>query len=628
MPSTLPFPRGVAILIGAAIVLGLLYWLQPIAAPIALAMLLAFLLSPLVTWLHRRGVPRAPAVGLVVFMTFTTLGCLGWLVERQIAGLVDSFPQYEENFNAKIASLHAGNIGVVSKLQRIATRITDRLKKTEPTDVARPDHGRGAVRVRVVSDDEPYQLSRVWSVLEPVLAPLAGLGLTIVLLIYMLMRREDLRDRVISLVGHRSLTLTTKAFDEAGSRILRYLLTQLLLNIAYGVVITIGLFLIGVPYAPLWGFLAAVLRYVPYLGSWLAALLPVGLSFLVFETWIAPLLVIALFLVIDLVLSMLIEPWLYGRGIGVSETATLVMIAFWAWLWGPIGLVLATPLTVCLVVLGRHVPYLKFFATLLGDEPALDAPVGYYQRLLARDQDEATDIAESYLKEHTLVKTYDELLLPGLAYAKRDLAREALSEEDQRFVLDATRDIAEALLSLQSKSNVGTTQSETHDRLSVLGVPARDESDDVALLMLKGLLDPNSYEFALTSATLLASEVIEEVKLRQPSVLFIATVAPGGVAQARLLCLRLRAEFPGLDVLVGRWAAKTDIDQARTKLLAAGASQFAITLDETCQQMETLRALGPHPVEREPLRSSQANSMDASRPLPGSSDIAEDPSMA
>lgn len=234
---------------------------------------------------------------------------------------------------------------------------------------------------------------------------------------------------------------------------------QLLVNIGYGAAVAIGLFLIGVPYALLWGFLGAVLRYVPYLGPWLAALLPVGLSFLVFETWTPTLLVVALYVALDLAINMLVEPWLYGRGIGVSETAILIMVAFWSWLWGPVGLILATPLTVCLVVLGRHVPYLKFFDTLLGDQPALDAPIGYYQRLLARDQDEAADIAEAYLKDASLEKTYDGVLLPSLAYAKRDLEREALSEDGQRFVLSATREVTEGLWALQNAAIPSSAQA-------------------------------------------------------------------------------------------------------------------------------------------------------------------------
>jgi predicted PurR-regulated permease PerM len=605
MPANLNFLRGVEMLVGSAIVLGLLYWLQPVVIPIALAILLTFLLSPLVTWLQRRRFPRAPAVVLVVLVTFASLGSIGWLIERQVASLVDSFPQYEQNLSAKLVSLHSGNTGLIDKMQRIVRRITGQLQKSEPTErSARQERAPTPLSVRVIPDEEPFQLARLWSVFSPVLAPLAGLGLTIVLLIYMLIRREDLRDRVISLIGHGSVTLTTRAIDEAGERISHYLLMQLLVNIGYGVAVAVGLFLIGVPYALLWGFLGAVLRYVPYLGPWLAALLPVGLSFLVFEAWTPTLLVVGLYLTLDLIINMLIEPWFYGRGIGVSETAILVMVAFWSWLWGPIGLVLATPLTVCLVVLGRHVPFLKFFDTLLGDQPVLDAPIGYYQRLLARDQDEAADIAEAHLKEASLEQTYDEVLLPSLAYAKRDLEREALSVDDQRYVLSATREVAEGLLALQTEATPSGVQATINaepsgERFRVLGVPARDESDEIALLMFKGLLDADSYDVTLTSAALLASEVLESVQRTKASVLCIAAVAPGGAAQARLLCLRLHARFPELKILVGRWAAQSGIDKIRAQLLASGATEFGTTLEETCDQVAAMRAVGLQAMDRE-----------------------------
>jgi hypothetical protein len=330
---------------------------------------------------------------------------------------------------------------------------------------------------------------------------------------------------------------------------------QMMVNVGYGMIIGTGLFFIGVPYALLWGFVAAVLRYVPYLGAWLAALLPVALSFLVFESWMPTLLVVGLFLSLDLIINMLLEPWLYGRGIGVSVTALLVMVAFWAWLWGPIGLLLATPLTVCLVVLGRHVPSLKFFDTLLGDRPALEAPMGYYQRLLARDEDEAADIAEAHMKKGSIIETYDQVLLPSLAYAKRDLEREALSDGDKRFVLKATRAIADelALLHTAAIAAAGGKTDAPADGVQravscrILGVPSRDDSDEAALFMLSAVLDPAVFEVIATSSAMLSAEVIDQVKQTQPDVLCIAALAPGGVAQTRLLCRRLRSSFPDLD---------------------------------------------------------------------------------
>jgi hypothetical protein len=251
---------------------------------------------------------------------------------------------------------------------------------------------------------------------------------------------------------------------------------------------------------------------------------------------------------------MWIEPWLYGRGIGVSATAALVMVAFWAWLWGPIGLVLATPLTVCLVVLGKYVPALNFFDTLLSDQPAIEAPVGYYQRLLARDQDEATEIAAEHLKANALGQVFDGLLVPALVYAKRDVNRQALNEDDRRFIIDSTRDVVAELVTLEEKTiragegsgATDATHADIGERISVLGCAARDVSDETALLMFQALLDSQRYKVSLIASGLLASDLIEQISEVVPAVVCIAALPPGGVARARLLCLRLRIELVAL----------------------------------------------------------------------------------
>jgi hypothetical protein len=266
-----------------------------------------------------------------------------------------------------------------------------------------------------------------------------------VLVIFMLLKREDLRNRLLRLVGHGRLTVTTKAVDDAGQRISRFLLMQALINGTFGLSLAVGLFLIGVEYAFLWGFLAAILRYIPYLGTWIAAILPITLSLAMFEGWLQPLLVMALFLVIELICNNVLEPRLFGRSMGVSEVALLVVAAFWAFLWGPIGLVLSNPLTVCLVVLGKYVPQLEFFDVLLGDEPALDADVSFYQRLLARDQDEATEIVLTHVQTLGPEQVYDALLVKALCHVRRDREQDQLTDFDEEFILRATGEIVEDL---------------------------------------------------------------------------------------------------------------------------------------------------------------------------------------
>lgn len=606
MATTGPhIPRAFVGLASFGIALWLLSWLEPVIIPVVVAILLTFLLSPSVTLLQRRSVPRVAAVVLVVLITFGLIGGMGWLVGRQVAALVDTYPQYEQNLNAKLDILRSPEGGFVDRLQNTVEKISRQMERKKPTPA---DEAANPITVTVVQDSSPFQLSKIWSVLGPAMEPFAAVGLTIVLVLFMLLRREDLRDRVLSLVGRGHLTLTTKALDEAGERIGRYLVTQLSINAGYGVAVAAGLFLIGVPYALLWGFFAAVLRYIPYLGSWLAALLPIGLSLLVFSSWTAALLVVGLFLVLELVTNMVIEPTLFGRGVGVSETATLVMIAFWAWLWGPIGLIVATPLTVCLVVLGKYVPFLSFLDTLLGDEPVLEAPLGYYQRLLARDQDEASDIAAAHLGAGSLTDTFDGLLVPALIRAKRDVDRKMLDEEEHRFVVTAVRDAVDELVTRQTKAvkqeeaaeGLASVSAEPRIRILVLGCAARDTSDDTGLLMLKEALDPGWYDVTLIGSALMASETITAVTQHQPAVVCIATLPPGGLAQTRLLCLRLRRNFPDLRILVGRWGMTGDAAEVRAHLLAAGATEVATTLTESCAQFAALLPLVPARAALEP----------------------------
>ncbi len=590
--------RGFMILMSSAVVLALLFWLQTVLVPIALAILLTFMLSPLVSLLQGARFPRSVAVMMVVVVAFSLIVAIGWLLSRQLTSLVDTFPQYEKNFNSKLAAFQPESGGFIDKLQRIVGRISRQIDRQAALREPPGQRNKAPLPVKIVENGSPFELPALWSAVGPVLEPIAMTGLSIVLVIFMLLRREDLRDRVISIVGHGRLTLTTKALDEAGDRISRYLLMQLIVNGSYGLVVAGGLFAIGIPYALLWGFLAAVLRYIPYLGAWLAAILPFGLSLIVSQGWSAPLMVLAMFLALELISNMVIEPWLYGRGIGVSETATLIMIAFWTWLWGPIGLVLATPLTVCLVVAGKYVPFLNVLDTLLGDQPALEPNVVFYQRLLARDHDEADEIAETYLENASLVSTYDALLIRALSDARRDVERDVLSREEQRALVQTARVVVDQLATLRdslaadgAKDVATTPAARPHDPIRILAIPARDESDQVALTMLNECLDSAIFELLIVNPGLLASDAIARVVEHQPAFICIAAVPPGGSAQARLLCLRLRARFPDLKILVGRWGYLGDTKKSREQLMAAGASDVAATLDETCSQINALRTM-------------------------------------
>jgi AI-2E family transporter len=339
-----------------------------------------------------------------------------------------------------------------------------------------------------------------------------------------------------------------------------------------------ALFLIGLPYAFLWGLLAVPLLFIPLIGFWTATALPTILSLGVFTDWWWPLVVIGLFLVLKSVINMLLEPLLYGRSVGVSQVPLLVMIAFWTWLWGPIGLILATPLTVCLVVFAKHVPQLEFIGVLLSDEPVMETKIGYYQRLLAMDQDEALEILEDYLSTHSREQVYDEVLIPALSYAKADLRQNKISEREGQFIFNATREILDYLasgdLKFPASSENGAPSASVERpvrKIHIVGCPAHDEADEVALLMFRQLLDSTPYDVEVLSASILASEMTDAVAEKKPPLVCISALRPGGLVQARYLCKRLRALSPSVKIVVGRWSGAGELDDSGNSLLSAGA---------------------------------------------------------
>jgi CheY-like chemotaxis protein len=373
--------------------------------------------------------------------------------------------------------------------------------------------------------------------------------------------------------------------DEAGARISRYLLMQAILNGSFGLAVGLGLFLIGVPYAVTWGSLAAALRFIPYLGAFVALLLPLAISLAVFPGWLQPALVVGLFLVLELITGSVLEPWLYGQSAGVSQVALLIALTFWAWLWGPVGLLMATPLTVCLIVLGKHLPALGFLVVLMGDRPVIEAKARYYQRLLARDQGEASDIVEAYVNTDGRESVYDTVLLPALYYAKQDRDRGLLTEGDAQFVGQATREILDVLAhdapapSERDTGDLSVSGADT--RVRIAGCPARDEADALALEMLRHVLDPARYRIEVSGTGMLTSEVVAWVDRHRPALLCIGSVAPGGLSQARHLCKRLRSQCPELKIVVGRWGLHDERDTDRQQLLAAGADHVETTVLDT-----------------------------------------------
>jgi predicted PurR-regulated permease PerM len=416
----------VAIAILAVIIIAALYFGREIFVPIALAILLSFVLAPLVALLQRMRVPRGLAVVSVVILAFVLIFATGSLLAAQLTQLAGDLPRYQTTISEKIQSFRQTTAGR-GTLERASGMLKDLSKELDkPKESATPPSSALSPRTIApttpvpveVRQPDPGALQSLQALISPLLHPLATTGIIIIFVIFILLQREDLRNRLIRLAGSRDLQRTTAALDDAARRLSRLFLFQLMLNGVFGVAIGIGLWLIGTPSAILWGILAAVLRFVPYIGAVIAAAFPLALAVAVDPGWSMLVWTLALFLVVEPIVGHVIEPMVYGHSTGLSPVAVVASATFWTALWGPIGLVLATPLTVCLVVLGRHVERLEFLDVMFGDRPALSPPEIFYQRMLAGDPTEASDKAEEFLKERSLASYYDDVALKGLQLAQ------------------------------------------------------------------------------------------------------------------------------------------------------------------------------------------------------------------
>jgi predicted PurR-regulated permease PerM len=586
---------------GCVLVVAVLYWAQTVLVPIAMAMLLTFVLTPLVTWLQR-WIGRVPAVLAVVVVLGILLAAAGYGVAQQMSELASELPRYRTNIRQKVADVrNAGRGGSVERIQETVKELQSELEAADRAD--RKGKAAAASAPVVV---QSQQVTTLWGFpawLGPFVGPISTAGLVIVLVIFMLLEREELRGRLIGLLGHGNLAVTTKAFDEAGRRVSRQLLMQALASAVYGSIAGLGLWLIGVPYPLLWAVLGAALRFVPYLGPIAAAAAPLLVSLAVFPGWTQPLWVAALFLVLELFTNLVLETVLYAGAAGVSQVALLIAVAGWTWLWGSMGLLLSTPLTVCLVVLGKHVSGLEFLATMIADSPALAPDMSYYQRLLARDQSEAADILARQFATRPPDTVYDELMLPALAYAERDRMEGRLSDEDERIVMEQTRDLlADASTLRRSAIEAAAKGADPAapimvDRnaggqppLRVLAYAANGPGDEVALGMLAQLMDQQPVTIDVPSTRLLSSDVIRLMRETGGGVLCIADLPPSPPSKTRYVLRKLRAALPDAIIVVGRWAPAELVDEDRQSLIDAGATQVAATLLETRDQLCRLAA--------------------------------------
>ncbi|WP_233873832.1 AI-2E family transporter [Paraburkholderia adhaesiva] len=579
-----------SVIIGAILVCGL-YFGRAVLIPITLSVLLSFLLAPLVTTLRRLHLGQFLSIFLAVLATVLALGGVGTLIGAQIVQLAADLPQYQEAIEQKLETVQEKTVGRADSLMSRASTALQRMSPAPPP-APLPLHGRAARNAPTqptpveVRTPPPTPMQLALRAISPVIAPLETGLIVLVVTIFILLQREDLRDRLISLFGSDDLHRTTTAINDASRRLSRYFVAQLGVNVSVGAIIAIGLAGIGVPGALLFGAMAALLRFVPYIGIWIAAGLATVLAAAIQPQWTMGVLTLILFIVVDIAAGQFAEPLLYGRHSGLSPLAVVVAAIFWTWLWGPIGLVLSTPLTLCLVTLGRYVDKLNFLTILLGDQPALTPAQMCYQRLLADDPHEALLQADRLLAGMPLIDYYEQVVLEGLRFARNDALRGVLPAEQVARINQALLDIVEDLESVDDSRHADADESvgeagaqatgrEIVEPGPVLCVPGRGAFDTVVAAIVAQLLARRGIDCTTTSYEQMRGTRAGMVDGEDTRVICVVSLdAPESPPYLRNLVRRLRERTAQGLIIVGiggpqQEEGQLNTDDANVRIAAA-----------------------------------------------------------
>ena len=555
------------VLLTVVVVVAVLKVAEEVFIPLALAMLLTFMLAPLVESLQRLHVNRTLGVIVSLAIALTLIGGLGDLVVNQVSDLARSLPSYQSQLRHRVVELRGVLRVGVSETTKALEQITREFERVAPPEPKTP----GVARVQVVETPATaFETLRDFTV--PLLRPLGTAFVVIVLVGFMLLRLPDLRERVIRVLGSRNLFLTTEALDDAGVRISRYLLMQILINGWTGLCVTGGLWYLGVPNAALWGVLTLVLRFIPYVGCWAAAAMPFLLAFAAFDDWTRPLGVVGLFAALELFNYVVLEPWLYGSNTGLSPVALLLAAAFWTWVWGLAGLFLAVPLTVCVVVMGKYIPQLNFLYVLLGDQPVLEPHERLYQRLLRSGRDQADNLLEEVLRSNTMLEVCDSLIVPTVQLVESDFERGALTPSRRKTVLQHVSDWAEERLEAQERTKARRKGFAAPAMARVICVPADDRADAITAKLLAAALLESGLHAQVGSIDTLQERLRALDSDGGPPAVVVSALPPNAVAPARTVCKQVRFTAPRVPVFVGLWNDHADLQRAQERLESAGAS--------------------------------------------------------
>ena len=566
-----------------------LYLTRRILIPFAFALILTFLLTPAVALLQRLHFGRILAVLTTVLVSLLVAAGIGWVIANQFMDVANQLPLYRQNIHAKIDGFH---LPVTGQFGRAAQSVQEVLR-----ELTSPDAPPGSVSPTPVQVVEAPKSgwAQVRDLGGPFLVPLGQAGMVLIFTIFMLFTREDLRNRLLRLAGLGQLNLMTQALDDASRRVSRYLLMQFLVNASFGVVFGLGLYWIGVPNPLLWGAVAALLRIVPYVGTLVAATLPIALSLAAFDGWLKPFLVFLLVVILELIVGNFVEPWLYGAHVGISSLALLVTSVFWAVLWGPAGLILSTPLTVCVVVLGRYVPQLAFLHILLGDEPVLQAEAKIYQRLLAMDQLEAHTVVAEFLNGRPLVELYDSVLIPALSMAEQDRHKGAMDAAREEFLFlsinEMIAEFSEYQLAGSPEEPCGTSieDSAIIRNTRILCLPSHDRADEVTASMLAQILEQKG--FATLSFPVVGpspNEFLALIEAGRSDVVCISALPPYAFAPARAMCKQIRERFPKIKVVVCVWGFAGDTQKAMARFERTQPDRLVTSLAQAVVQVQEL----------------------------------------
>ncbi len=576
MNTSVTSPRATTWLVLCSMV-AMLYFAREFLVPIALAAFVAFALAPFVEQIARAGLPRMLATTLTMAAVGVLVGAVGWLVAGQIQGFAEQMPTYRANLQMKGADLRASFGKLIEQTTSMVRGIGRDLSVTPaveapPTPAAAPD-------------------GNWWSVLHSALNSMADFSvvasLVLLLAFVMLLRWDDLRDRLLALASQSDLPVTTRAAKEASAKVGTYLRRQLFLNGVHGAAMGLILWWIGVPNPLVWGLLGATMRFVPYLGPIVSTVAPILVSFASSDGWSQSWIALGSLLSLELLTNSVLEPWLYGAGTGISPLALVISAAFWTWIWGPIGLVLSTPLTVCLIVVGKHFPRLRFLDVLFGDQPAMPQRSRLYQRLLVGEQDAAWEILRQEVARTSPIEAADRTLIPALGLAGQAGADGRIDVE-RRGLIGA---LAHALVDELDESRL-PSPSPTATATRVLCFPARDALDAVGARLLAAELVQHGLKATASAGGELLGEVIESIRRDGVGIVCVSSVLPTHFLHVRSLCKKLLASDERLVIVVGLWGEDLDTKEIDQRLPNSPRVRVATSLAQAVAVTEAIAA--PH----------------------------------